>query len=245
MATSSATPRRLYLMQLASSTVPTAGGSLAMVLVCYLIQTSDGRNILVDSGLPADIQPPPGMPPSEGGKDVIEQLAELGLRPDDVDTLICTHFDVDHAGHHDAFANAELVVQRAHYELARGGHPRFAAARAHWDQPALRYRLVDGDTELLPGIELIETSGHVPAHQSVLVRLPQTGPVLLAIDAVATQRLFTPDRQAWPMDDDAEQLRASTRKLLDLVERERVALVVFGHDGQQWQTLKRTPDYYE
>lgn len=38
-----------------------------------------------------------------------------------------------------------------------------------------RIRLVDGDTELLPGLELIETSGHVPGHQSVLVRLPKTG----------------------------------------------------------------------
>jgi len=39
------------------------------------------------------------------------------------------------------------------------------------------------------------------------------------------------------MDDDEEQLRASTRKLLALVEREQVALVIFGHDGLQWQTL--------
>ena len=42
-----------------------------------------------------------------------------------------------------------------------------------------------------------------------------------------------------------EQLRASTRKLLDLVEREHVALVIFGHDGEQWQTLKKAPAYYE
>ena len=59
------------------------------------------------------------------------------------------------------------------------------------------------------------------------------------------QRLFTPDRKKWPADDNEEQLRASTRKLLELVEREQVALVVFGHDGQQWQTLKKAPAYYE
>jgi N-acyl homoserine lactone hydrolase len=176
---------------------------------------------------------------------VIEQLADLGLRPDDTDLLVCTHFDVDHAGYHDAFTKAELIVQREHYALARSGHARFAAARAHWDHPALRYRLVDGGTELLPGLTLLETSGHAPGHQSVLVRLPQTGPVLLAIDAVVLQRLFTPDRQAWPTDDNEEQLRASTRKLLDLVEREHVALVIFGHDGQQWRTLKKAPAYYE
>jgi len=80
---------------------------------------------------------------------------------------------------------------------------------------------------------------------SVLVRLPRTGPVLLAIDAVVLERLFTPERRAWPTDDDEGQLRASTRKLLDLVARERVALVVFGHDGRQWETLRRAPAFYD
>jgi N-acyl homoserine lactone hydrolase len=246
MTMSSATPQRLYLMQLSTTTIPLpAGQGLALSSGCYLVQTSDQKNILIDSGLPADYAPPPGTPPSENKKNVLEHLAGLGLHPDDIDLLICTHFDVDHAGYHDAFPQAELIVQRKHYELARSGHPRFASARAHWDHPALRYRLVDGDTELLPGLTLLETSGHTPGHQSVLLHLPQTGPVLLAIDAVVLQSLFTPERRSWPGDDNEEQLRASTRKLLDLVERERAALVIFGHDGQQWQALKKAPAYYE
>jgi N-acyl homoserine lactone hydrolase len=240
----SATPQRLYLMQVEATTL-SVGGSRYGLVVCYLVQTSDGRNILIDSGIPADYQPPPGIPLPTHETNVIVQLAALGLRPEDVDLLICTHFDGDHAGYHDAFANAELIVQRTHYELARSGHARFAPTRAHWDHPALRYRLIDGDTELLTGLTLIETSGHTPGHQSVLARLPQTGPVLLAIDAVPVRRLFTPDRRASPIDDDEEQLRASTRKLLALVEREHVALVIFGHDADQWQTLKKAPAYYE
>jgi N-acyl homoserine lactone hydrolase len=243
MALINATPQRLYLMQVLTATIPTAAQPLLWPAVCYLVQTSDGKNMLIDSGTPMGLQFP-GMPPIEYGKNVIEQLADLGLSADDIDILICTHFDPDHAGYHDAFVNAELIVQREHYALARSGHERYAAARAHWDHPALRYRLIDGDTELLPSMTLIETSGHAPGHQSVLVRLPQTGPVLLMIDAVVLQRLFTADRKKLPNDDDEEQLRASTRKLLDIVEREHVALVIFGHDGQQWQTLKKVPDYY-
>src|SRR5215470_9453776 len=241
-----ATLQRLYLMQLSTTTLPLAAGrTLPMVCVCYLVETSDGKRILIDSGLAADASLPPGTPKAQNEKNVLEQLAGLGLRPDDVDILISTHFDMDHAGYHDAFPKAEHIVQREHYELARSGHPRFAPARAHWDHPALRYRLIEGDSELLPGLTLLETSGHTPGHQSVLVRLPQTGPVLLTIDAVMMQRLFTPDRQAWPVDDNQEQLRASTRKLLDVVEREQVTLVIFGHDGEQWQTLKKAPAYYE
>lgn len=241
----SAMPERLYLIQLSTTTLPIASGTLEMVTGCYLVQMSDGKNILVDTGLPADYTPPPGTPPGEHKTNVIDQLSVLGLHPDDIGMLICTHFDPDHAGYNDAFTKAEHIVQREHYELACSGHSRYAAARTHWDHPALRYRLINGDTDLLPGLTLIETSGHAPAHQSVLVRLPQTGLVLLAIDAVVMQRLFTPDRKAWPLDDNEEQLRASTQKLLDLVEREHVKLIVFGHDGQQWQTLKKAPAYYE
>ncbi|MCC7451672.1 MAG: N-acyl homoserine lactonase family protein [Anaerolineae bacterium] len=237
-------PQRLYLIPLGFTTVPLPGGALDMVSGCYLVQMNDGTNILIDTGLPADYQQP-GMPPTVPTTNVIDQLGALGLRPADVNLLICTHFDVDHAGYNDAFPQAELVVQRAHYELARSGHPRYAPARAHWDHPALHYRLVDGDMELLPGLTVIGTSGHAPAHQSVLVRLPQTGPVLLAIDAVMLQALFTPDRKATPADDNEDALRASTQKLLDLVAREHVALVVFGHDGQQWRILKTAPDCYE
>jgi N-acyl homoserine lactone hydrolase len=245
MMTSDRGPKRFYLLELSASTVPVGPGrSLEMVLGCYLVQTGDGRRILIDTGMAADTRPP-GLPPARNEKNVLEHLAGLGLHPEDIDTVIATHFDVDHAGYHDAFPCAEFIVQREHYELARGGHPRFAAARAHWDHPALHYRLVDGDVEVVPGLTLLKTSGHAPGHQSVLVRLPQTGPVLLAIDAVAMQRLFTLDRKAWPTDDNEEQLLASTRKLLDLVERDHVGLVIFGHDGQQWQTLKKAPEYYE
>lgn len=245
MITNTSTLQKLYLLQLSTTTVPRGTHTLEMVLGCYLIETSDGRHILIDSGFPPDVARPAGSPPVENEKNVIEHLAALGLPPDDIDLLICTHFDIDHVGYHDAFTKAELIVQRTHYELAQSGHPRFAAARAHWDHPALRYHLIDGDTEILPGLTLLETSGHTTGHQSVLLHLPQTGPVLLAIDAVMLQLAFTPERTAWPMDENEQQLRASTRKLLELVEREHVSLIIFGHDGQQWKTLKKAPEYYE
>ncbi len=77
------------------------------------------------------------------------------------------------------------------------------------------------------------------------MRLPQSGPVLLAIDAVSMERQFTPERSATRLDEDEARMQASTRKLLDLVAREEVQLVVFGHDGEQWQSLRKAPDWYE
>ncbi|GCE21583.1 MBL fold metallo-hydrolase [Dictyobacter kobayashii] len=129
MTTHAATPQKLYLLPLSYSTVPAPGRTLEMVLVSYLIEMSDGKHILIDSGFPAEVPRPTGAPEPRQEKNVLAHLADLGLSPTDIDVLICTHFDIDHAGYHDAFTQAELVVQRSHYELARSGHPRFAAVR--------------------------------------------------------------------------------------------------------------------
>ena len=83
----------------------------------YLIVTDDQQYILVDTGFPtldsgmfvADFVKPED--------DVRQQLALMDLRPDDIDILICTHFDPDHAGAHHLFTAAELIVQRQHYEF--------------------------------------------------------------------------------------------------------------------------------
>jgi N-acyl homoserine lactone hydrolase len=231
---------RLYLFQMAI--IPTNG----IPAVSYLIQTDDGTNILIDSGFPKNFEAPSLDLRLEDRDYIVNQLAALGLTPRDIHYLVSTHFDQDHAGSHDAFPSAELIVQRRHYEVARAGsHPRFERMRAHWDHPGLHYRLIDGDTTLLPGIELIETSGHVPGHQSVLVRLPQTGPVLLAIDAVTQAAQFDAERrELGPHDMDLASVRSSTHKLVVLTRLEGVALVVFGHDAEQWKTLKKAPDYY-
>jgi N-acyl homoserine lactone hydrolase len=227
--------KRLYLLEVGS--MP----EYQIPIVCYLVQTDDGKNILIDTGLPEVM--PEGESDFVNGQDVIAQLASLGLQPEDIDTVISTHYDIDHAGRHAAFTKADYVVQRAHH-LDAATNPRFAPLRPQWDQPMARIRLVDGDTELLPGLELIETSGHVPGHQSVLVRLPQRGTVLLTVDAVPFGAGFTRDAQDDGSNPNGEAGRASTMKLLDLVEREQIGLVIFGHDQEQWDTLKKAPAFY-
>ena len=228
--------QRLYLMQVGSMPL------YEIPIVCYLVQTEDGKHILIDSGLPEIM--PEGESDFENGKDIIQWLASIGLKPDDIDTVISTHYDIDHAGRHGAFTKAQYVVQRVHH-LDAASNPRFADNRPQWDQPMERIRLVDGDTQLLPGLELIDTSGHVPGHQSVLVRLPKTGAVLLTIDAVPFGAGFTRDGHEDGSNPNGEAGRASTLKLLDLVEREQIGLVIFGHDNGQWETLKKAPEFYE
>jgi N-acyl homoserine lactone hydrolase len=216
-----------------------------------LIQTDDGKNVLVDTGFPADVTGAYKQPGNEQGPKVDEEeyvlnrLAALDLQPGDIDYLIVTHLDGDHAGNTDQFPNAQIVIQRSHREAAQT-LDRFQGTRPYWDAPGLNYLEVDGDAEVAPGVEVIECGGHVPGHQAVLVRLPQTGPVLLAIDAIPRQDQRDPDtRTVGPYDMDEAGVRASTRKLMDLAARENVTLIIHGHDPEQWASLNLAPAYYE
>lgn len=231
---------RLYLMRLGlyGNGSPVAG---------YLIQTGDS-NILVDTGYPREVI---GMAEEYGGAEisitneqfVVNQLLRVGVAPGDVRYIIVTHLDPDHSGALDEFPNAELMIQCRQWE-ARDS-PRYQHTRAHWAAQGLNYRLVEGDCELVPGVQLLETSGHAPGHQSVLIRLPQTGPVILAIDAIPYSLCLDPDtRPITAFDDEEGGVRASTRKLVELAQHEGAKLLVLGHDGSQWSGLKTLPEYY-
>jgi N-acyl homoserine lactone hydrolase len=87
--------KRLYLMKVGS--IP----EYQVPIVCYLVQTDNGKNILIDTGLPEVI--PADSSEFENGVDIIQHLAQLGLRPEDIDIVISSHYDGDHAGRHTSF----------------------------------------------------------------------------------------------------------------------------------------------
>ena len=69
------------------------------------------------------------------------------------------------------------------------------------------------------------------------------------VDAVPFRAGFTRDApddgSGNPLGAEAEAIRARTSKLLDLVEQGQIGLVIFGHDQEQWATLKHAPEFYE
>ena len=182
-----------------SGRIPQGAGSGIVPVPAYLIETDTGEHILIDTGLSKRVigayHQAPALPHIMDASDyVVKQLATLGLTPQDISTVICTHFDPDHAGNLADFPQATIVVQRRLYQAAITGEvARFSRTQEEWSAPGLRFLLVDGDTTLLPGITLIESSGHAPGHQSVLVQLPETGPVLLAIDAIPSSLDIDPE----------------------------------------------------
>jgi N-acyl homoserine lactone hydrolase len=251
---------QLYLLELA-----VAGG---YPIPGALVHLDDGRWVLVDTG-PAPRGGPPGdsLTDDERWAALVElygdgpgarafqagdpdralpaQLSRLGLTPGDVSAVISTHLDQDHAGHHHLFPHAEHWIQAEHLAWARAtSSPRIALNRSSWRGP-LRWRAVSGDVEIAPGLRVLSTPGHVPGHQSVLVQLPTTGAVLLASDAVTSGREFRADRGPGYFDLDGAAAVESTLRLLDLCRQAPVALAVFGHDPEQWPTLRHAPLFYD
>jgi N-acyl homoserine lactone hydrolase len=237
----------LYLLHLGQlgSRDPVTGETDFGQVPGYLIRTTSGRTILVDTGNPAAlIGQPTGAPwwdllnDTRPEDDVVQRLAELGITPGDVDLLISTHFDFDHCGRHDAFAAAGItsLVQRDHLDAARDD-PRFDPAL--WDLPGIAYTPVDGDFELEPGLRLIASSGHVIGHQSVFVETAD-GPVLLAIDAIAFADQITMKRFPSTYPDPEAALRS--RDKLVALAAETGAFLLMGHDGAQWATLPKSPE---
>src|SRR5262249_28310087 len=110
------------------------------------------------------------------------------------------------------------------------------------DLPGFRWRHLDGDTELLPGVTVLRTDGHTPGHQSLLVELPETGPVILTGDACYWQEHA--DKERVPGVVWNPTLALHSLKKLKTIARLVRGRIFPGHDPVFWDTVKQAPDAY-
>jgi glyoxylase-like metal-dependent hydrolase (beta-lactamase superfamily II) len=92
-------------------------------------------------------------------------------------------------------------------------------------------------------VTIIATPGHTPGHQSLLVKLPKTGAVLLSGDAVHFKDNWD-NRRVPAQNADKDQTVASMQRMADLMARERAELWI-NHDKAQRDRQKMAPDFYE
>lgn len=195
----------------------------------------------------------------QGGTDLLRGLGAVGLKPEDVTTVVCTHLHFDHAGHCTrrgpegeivpTFPAATYLVRRDEYDWAVHANERTRGSYRAQDfvplQEAGKLRLVDGareagDTQVAPGVRTRWVGGHTPFLQLVEVRSGGETALFLS-DMVPTTRHLD---WAWIMGYDVEPLETLRRKkeILPVAAKEGW-LVVFEHDPETpWGRLRATAD---
>jgi glyoxylase-like metal-dependent hydrolase (beta-lactamase superfamily II) len=179
---------------------------------------------------------------TEGPTALEDGIRAAGHRPEDIALVINTHLHFDHAGGNtfkdadgsirQSFPNARYVVQAGEYHYATHTNERTAASYfPHNFVPiheAGRYDLVDGECEIVSGISVLPTPGHVPFHQSVL--LQSRGETALFVGDLVPTSAHLP--LPWIMGYDVEPLVTleSKRRVLERATNEGW-LVIFEHDA--------------
>ncbi|MBX9631799.1 MAG: N-acyl homoserine lactonase family protein [Burkholderiales bacterium] len=180
-------------------------------------------------------------------KTLQSQLAHLGVAPTEITHMAFSHFHGDHVGNANLFTNAKVLVQRAEYDAAFGPD-----AAKYGFNPALYGKLKDNPTVKLEGdhdvfgdgsVIIIATPGHTPGHQSLLVRLPKQGAVILSGDMVHFRENW--DAQRVPARNfDREQSLRSMERIASLLVAEGAVLWI-NHDRTQSSGMPRVPRYAE
>ncbi len=216
----------------------------------YLIQTDAGENILVDTGFPAKYADDKDAATQEDRLyefgEVLDctpanlpaaQLARIGLTPDAITLHIVTHTHIDHVGGLGDFPNVPILMSTIERALPR---PLYWGKVQPLDWPDQDYLLIENDTAVGPGLDLLVVPGHAPGQLAIMVELRVTGPVLLTSDAISRPaEIGERFAGSW----DVEQACASAARLMQLAS-ETDAFVIYGHSPEQWPGLRKAPERY-
>lgn len=116
-------------------------------------------------------------------------LRQVGLGVADIDLVVNCHLHFDHIGGNPSFPGTPIYCQRAELDAARGAGYTFPELV---DFAGVRWELLDGETELVPGVHIIPTPGHVEGHQSVVLECGD-GSVVLAGQAHDSASMWSSD----------------------------------------------------
>jgi glyoxylase-like metal-dependent hydrolase (beta-lactamase superfamily II) len=221
------------------------GKSMDFVDNCYLIKHAQGW-FLWDTGLSdAVASMPNGLAPADPKavywrrpKTLAAQLDQLGVMPADLKAMAVSHTHPDHIGNIEMFPTTMLYVQKAEYEWpGANSEPRF--------KPSHPVTKLEGDHDVFGdgSLTILSTPGHTPGHQSLLVKLPHTGGVVLSGDAVHFKGNW--DNRGVPaINFNKEQTLASMQKISETLTKEKAQLWI-NHDKAQRDGLKMSPEFYD
>jgi len=174
----------------------------------------------------------------------MKNFKAAGFDPAQVDTVVFSHFHGDHINGFrlkdgtTVFPKAEVMVPAAEWDFwmddARmaqapdGMKGAFQGARRVFAPIAKEVKRYDSGKEILPGLTAVAAPGHTPGHTAYMLS-SGNGKLMIMSDLTNHPALFVrnPDWSA-VFDMDADQARATRRRMLDMAASER-AQVAFYH----------------
>ena len=221
------------------------GKSMEMSENCYLIHHTQGW-LLWDTGIADSIAAmPSGLAPSDPRaihwhvtKTLASQLEMLGVKPADIKYVALSHSHPDHVGNVEMFPQAMLLVQKTEYDWPNP----LGVGRFKPEHPVTK---IEGDRDVFGdgSVTIFATPGHTPGHQSLLVKLPKTGAIVLSGDAVHFQSNWD-NRRVPSINTDKDMTAASMQRIADVMAKEHANLWI-NHDAAQRKTLKLAPAFYD
>lgn len=119
----------------------------------------------------------------KGEWNIVEDLNALGIKREDIDFVILTHYDFDHSGgvvmrdNQDGlsltFPKAKHIVQQKEWEDVL--NPNRRSINSYWPvnyevlKDSGKLELIEGEKEVLKGVRVISTGGHNRGHQMVII----------------------------------------------------------------------------
>lgn len=227
--------------------------TIELPVSCFLLRHPQG-NVLFDTGCHPSTETDPEarwgsmakamVPVSAQGENVVSQLHAIGYAPGDIDLVVNSHFHSDHCGCNEFFRNASVICHADELAAANAdGAEKIGYLPVDWKQP-MPVETIDGQRDLFNDgrIVLVPVPGHTAGMTAALVSLDKAGQFLLASDAVPLranlEREINP-RNTW-------NAELSSKSMTEILRIEaQGATVLYGHDDEQWQTLKKGAAFYD
>jgi len=172
-----------------------------------LVVRSEGKTILVDTGVGTKPTRPPGAMVIDQSATLLEDLLRAGVRPDEIDIVVNTHLHFDHCGgdtrNEDgspvpAFPRARYFIQKSEWEAATHPNERtrgtYLAENFEPLHDARQVELVSGEVDLSKGVRIVPAPGHTEGH--CVIELESDGKYALYVGELSQHPVML-ERLAW------------------------------------------------
>jgi glyoxylase-like metal-dependent hydrolase (beta-lactamase superfamily II) len=212
---------------------------IQFVFSCYLIKHGD-EYMLWDTG---HAMTAPNVAPKVS---LVDQLAKVDVKPDQIKYVGISHYHADHTGQVDSFPKATLLIGAKEWEAISAPKPAQGVNFKPFES------WIKGDSKVEPQptdkdvfgdgtVIVLRTPGHTPGHQSLLVKLAQMGPVILTGDAVHFHENYDSDGVPW-FNFDRAQTIASIERIKKIAANLKGTIII-PHDARDVDKLPVFPAF--